>query len=386
MTLAPDAHFRTGRRLQLALIAVPIGFAIVGLLLRYAAYANLIPNASIGDFPQALCRWDCGWYIGLADHGYDPFPVPKMINAGNWAFFPLYPFAVSALRWLTGLPIMVVATAFSIVLTAIAARATWPLLQNSLRAYVLLCAFLLAGPFSVYFTTFYTEVPFFLLTVAVFVALRRKAWLWAGVFAALLSATRIVGVFATLAIILQAYLDHRQRGGTVLGFVPATLARPDLLLAIFIAPLGLFAYMAYLHFHIGDALAFSHVQRAWGRATGNPLGYLWEALTNFSAQGWPPSVSQQLGVAWLVGFVLTVVLALRRQYAMALHCLICITLPLFAGMASMLRFVVGLAPLMVIAMTLLARWRPLFYLSLVVFGIGCFYGTQGWISGVLTLV
>lgn len=368
------------------LLAIPLAFAIVGLAIRYLAYANTIDSASLGGFAQALCRWDCGWYIPLSEKGYDPFPVARMITAGNWAFFPLYPILVAAIRTVTGLPTMLAATGLSIFLTMVAVRASWPLLEKRLAAYVLLSAFLLAGPFSVYFTTFYTEVPFFLLAVGVFVALRRRAWLWAAVFAALLSGTRIVGVFTTLAIILQAFIDHRERGGTVLGFVPDTVKRPDLLLAIFIAPLGLFAYMAFLHFHIGDALAFSHVQRAWGRATGNPLNYLWVALTNFPTTGWVPTVSQQLAGAWLVGMAMTVVLAVRRQFAAALYCLICLVLPLFAGMASMLRFVVGLAPVTITAMTLLARWRPLTYVSLAVFMVGCYFGTIGWMTGVLTLV
>lgn len=97
------------------------------------------------------------------------------------------------------------------------------------------------------------------------------------------------------------------------------------MLAIFIAPLGLFAYMAYLHWQIGDALAFSHVQRAWGRATGSPLDYLWTALSNMPETGWLPTVSQQLGAAWLVGAAMVVVMAIRRQFGAAVFCLVCIT-------------------------------------------------------------
>lgn len=386
LTLNADEKRHDPEWEQFVLWGVPLGFALVGLLIRYLAYANTIDGASLDQFAQALCRWDCGWYIRLSEEGYDPFPVPSMVNAGNWAFFPLYPILVGLLRMATGLPTIVVGTGLSILLTIVTARVSWPLLNRDRRAYVLLSAFLLAGPFSFYFTTNYTEVPFFLLTVAVFLALQKRAWLWAAVFAALLAGTRIVGVFAVLAIVLQAFIDHRKAGGTVFGFVPATLGNPKLLLAIFIAPLGLFAYMAFLHWHIGDALAFSHVQRAWGRATGNPAVYLWAALTNFPDNGWIPNVSQQLGVAWLVGFAMTVVMVVRRQYAWALHCIICLTLPLFAGMASMLRFVVGLAPVTITAMTLLARWRALYYLALGVFLVACYFCTIGWMTGVLTLV
>ncbi len=368
------------------LLLVPIAFAVLGLLVRYLAYANTASDASVANFFDGLCRWDCGWYVRLSEEGYDPFPVPSMINAGNWAFFPLYPMLVGALRTITGLPTMMVATAASIMLSIIASRMAWPLLGKDMRAYALFCAFLLAGPFAIYFTTFYTEVLFLTLTIGVFAALQRRDYLAAGVFAALVSGTRIVGVFIVLAIVLQAWLDHRERGGTLTGFVPAVLKRPDLLVAIFIAPLGLFAYMAYLHWHIGDALAFSHVQRAWGRATGNPLVYLWNALTNFPRDGWWPTVSQQLGVAWLVGMAMTLVMLIRRQFAAALFCFICLALPLSAGLASMLRFVVGLAPVTITAMTLLSRWRVLYYIALAVILLGGYFGTVGWLTGVLTLV
>ena len=41
-----------------------------------------------------------------------------------------------------------------------------------------------------------------------------------------------------------------------------------IVLAVLLVPAGTFAYMAYLQGYMGDALAFSHVQRAWGRVTG----------------------------------------------------------------------------------------------------------------------
>ena len=370
----------------LMLLLVPIGLAALGLVIRYFAYAVTVDDASVANFASGMCRWDCGWYVRIAEQGYDPFPVPSMINAGNWAFFPLFPMLVGALRMITNLPTMVIATASSVVLSIASARLAWPLLGKNMRAYVLFCAFVLAGPFSVYFVTFYSEALFLLLTIGVFVALHRQNYLAAGILAALVSGTRIVGVFIVLAIALEIWLGQRARGGRLADFVPAVLRRPDQLVAIFIAPLGLFAYMAFLHWHIGDALAFSHVQRAWGRATGNPLAYLWTALTNFPPDGFVPSVSQQLGMAWLVGLAMTIVMAARRQFPAALFCLICLTLPLAAGLASMLRFVAALAPVPVTAMSLLAARPWLSYVALAVIIIGGYFGTVGWLTGVLTLV
>lgn len=372
--------------LGLVLVLIPLALAIAGLAIRYLAFAATVDDASIASFAQGMCRWDCSWYVKLSQTGYDPFPVPTMINAGNWAFFPLYPILVAIVRTLTGLQTIVAATGLSILLCIASARVAWPLLGKDLRAYTLFAAFLLAGPFSIWFTTFYTEVLFLLLSLCVFAALQKKQFLLAGVFAALLSATRIVGVFIVFAILIEIWQSHRAAGGSWRDFVPAVLKRPEHLLALFIAPLGLFAYMAYLHFHIGDALAFSHVQRAWSRPSGNPLVFVWNALTSFPKQGWMPTPPQQLAVAVITGYALSIVLLLKKRYGMAVYALICLTLPLFAGMASVLRFTAALAPMPLMLTELLARRRWLFTVSLLTFLAAGYFTAVGWLTGYLSLV
>ena len=121
---------------------------------------------------------------------------------------------VGIVRALTGLETIVAATGLSLLVCVATARVAWPLLGRNLRAYTLFSAFLLAGPFSIWFTTFYTEVLFLFLTVCVFAALQARRILLAGVFAALLSATRIVGVFIVFAIVIEIWLAHRAAGGS----------------------------------------------------------------------------------------------------------------------------------------------------------------------------
>ena len=372
--------------IQAVLVAIPLVAALLGILIRYLGYATVADDDSVGRFLVGMCRWDCEWYVRLAESGYDPFPTPKMLNAGNWAFFPLYPMMVGALRALTGLQTIVAATGLSIVLSIGAARVAWPLLGKDLRAYTLFSVFLLAGPFSIYFTTFFTEVLFLFLTVCVFAALRQRQFLLAGVLAGLLSATRIVGVFIVFAILWEMWRAHRESGGTWRDFVPAIVLKPDWLLALAVAPMGLFAYMFYLHMIIGDALAFSHVQRAWGRPMGNPVVFIWNALTAMPRDSWIPTPSQHLAVATLFGYGLIVMLVLRKRFDMAIYAAIALTLPLFAGMASMLRFVAGLAPMPLMLSELLAKNRWVFAVSLLVF-LAAGYGiTIAWMKWVISLV
>jgi hypothetical protein len=358
------------------LIVIPVIAALAGLIIRYLAFAATVDNASLSTFADGLCRWDCTWYVHLAEVGYDGFPTPKLINGGNWAFFPLYPMLVGLVRNLTGIPTMLVATTLSVALSIGATRLAWPLLGRNLYAYTLFAAFLLASPVSIYFTTFYTEVLFLFLTVAVFAALKVRNFLFAGLLAAALSATRIVGVFIVFAIVIEMWLAHRERGGTWRDFIPAVLRRPEQFFALAIAPLGLFAYMAFLHFHIGDALAFQHVQRAWGRPFGLPPVFIWYSLMS----------AQLLGVVAVAGYALAITLWIRRRYAMSAYALLCITLPLFAGMASMLRFVSGLAPIVLMLCELLGRNRIVFLVSLLLFLVGTWFGTVGWLTDYLTLV
>lgn len=365
---------------------IPLGFVLVGLVVRYFAYASVVTDETILGLPMGLCRWDCGWYLHIAEQGYDTYPIPKMINAGNWAFFPLMPLLIGAVHYITQLPTMAVAMGLSIGLSYLCALLAWPLLERDLRAYTLLSAYLLAGPFSIYFTTDYTEVMFILLSTATLLALRRKNYLAAGALAGLLSATRIVGVVMGLAILVQLFIDHRQDGGTARSFVPSILRRPDVVLGLVLAPLGIALYIAFLNYWIGDGLAFLHVQRAWARAYGNPVMFVWQALTTWPKGSWVPTAPQQLAAAVITGYALTALLAWKKQWAAAIFCVICLTIPLFAGMASTLRFTAALAPLVLLACALLGRNRIVFALSLVGFMVANYYVTMNWITGALSLV
>jgi hypothetical protein len=377
-----------GLRVPLAvtIALIPVAFILIGLVIRYFAYASVVSDETITGFPMGLCRWDCGWYVYMAEHGYHGFPTPGQNAAGNWAFFPLMPMVVGAFRAFTHMPTMPLATGISIAMSYATSVLAWPLLGRNLRAYTLFSAYLLAGPFSIYFTTFMTEAAFILLTTGVLLALERKAYLAAGLVAGLLSATRIVGVVMSVAMLVQLFAEHRAANRPLRSFVPDVLKRPDVVLGLLLAPLGAFVYMAFLNWWIGDGLAFLHVQRAWARAYGNPLTFVWDALTDFPKAGLVPTFPQQLAVAVITGYALMGVLAWRRKWAGATFSLISLTIPLFAGMASTLRFTAALAPLAIEGAKILGANRIVFALALVGFLVADYFVTTNWITGALSLV
>ncbi|RWC38813.1 MAG: hypothetical protein EOS23_23600 [Mesorhizobium sp.] len=387
MALEDVARASAGARAMfLTAAAVPLLFVISGLAIRYAAFASVSEEPGFAAYARALCRWDCAWYIDISEQGYERFPIPDHSNVGRWGFFPLYPMLVAAIRVIFPFQTILVATITSTVCSYAACLVAWPLLDKNMRAYVLYCAFLLSGPFSFHFTTFLSEPLFVLLTSCVFLALKRSSYLAAGVSSALLSATRLVGVFVVFATVIQMFREHSEQGGSTLSFPRWVLGRPDLLVAVLISPAGLFAYILFLYLTVGDGFAFLHVQRAFGRVAGNPLVFLWGGLSTVPTVGWLPTAPQWSAMAAITGLALSAVLAARRQHGAALFCALCIILPLITNLASMVRYVVGLAPLTMLLAVLLSASRLIWLAALVLFLGACYFTTVAWIGGYLALV
>ena len=375
-----------GRSIAVAVAAVPLLFVVSGLAIRYAAFASISAEPGFAAYARALCRWDCAWYIGISEQGYERFPIPDHSNVGRWGFFPLYPMLVAAIRVVFPFQTILVATITSIICSYAACLVAWPLLEKNMRAYILYCAFLLSGPFSFHFTTFLTEPLFVLLTSCVFLALKRSSYLAVGISSALLSATRLIGVFVVFATVIQMFRQHRQQRGSTLSFPRWVLGRPDLLVAILISPAGLFAYILFLYVTVGDGFAFLHVQRAFGRVAGNPLVFLWDGLSAVPTTGWLPTAPQWSALTAVTGLALSAVLVVRRQYGAALFCALGIILPLITNLASMVRYVVGLAPLTMLLAALLSASRLTYLAALALFLTTCYFLTVAWIGGYLALV
>jgi hypothetical protein len=366
--------------------AIPLVCVVVGLTIRYMAYASGAGDPSLEGYVRALCRWDCSWYVGIAEKGYESFPIANGSNVGRWGFFPLYPLIMRAISAAFDYPTIFIASAASIACTYTACLVAWPLLDRDMKSYALYCAFLLCGPFSFHYTTFLSEPLFILLTSCVFLALKRSDYPTAGLASALLSATRVVGVFVVFATVIEMFRDYRRQGGAAASFPGWIMRQPLLLVAILISPAGLFAYMLFLYLRVGDGFAFLHVQRAFGRVAGNLVRYLWEGLSATPAIGLFPSAPQWSALAAIAGLLLCLVLAFRRQYGAALFCAICIILPLITNLASMVRYVTGLAPLSMVAMRLLSTSTLLWIVTLILLLWSSYPMTKAWLGGYLALV
>jgi hypothetical protein len=361
------------------IVLIPFYLMLAGFMLRYAVYARTSDHWGFTEYLRALCVYDCNAYERLALYGYEGRPSGfDKGDANNWAFFPLFSILSWASAKVTGVSVLVAGSVLANLITVWAAVVAWPLFEGKLRAYFLFCFFLFVGPVSYYYTTPYTEALFLLLTVAALVLLKQRDYIAAGFTGAFMTATRSTGLILVFAILIQALTDHRKDGGTVRSFFAGIFKRTDLMLAIALVPVGLCCLALYLYFHSGqfigvdgrgDALAFVHIQRAWGRAFQNPFGNLWLALSGQYKSGWTWSIGTELafGLAAIGGLVFALVMAIRKQWAWAVFTAFGVLLPLSTNTYSMIRFVSGLAPVLIVGALLLARWKWLFYVSLAVF-------------------
>lgn len=364
-------------------IAVLLFLALAGIALRFAVFAWIKGGTDPTGYVQALCVWDCGWYRTIAEGGYDLAPGVRLRpGAANWAFFPLSPALAALFGRVTGLSAEWAGFIVSNTAAILAALAARPLFASA-RAYWLFATGLLIGPFSFLFSSLHTEALFILLTTLALLALDRSRYVLAGLFAALLSATRITGVLMVFALLTRAVEQHLTAGGRWRDLPLALLGNPRLVLGVMLAPAGLFVYIAYLSYLTGDGFAFAHIQRAWGRELVSPLDTISALLT----LTWPLTPAAMVTASWtvaaLVGAAACLLLVVQRRLPAAIFCLLCVLVSLSAGPTSLVRFVAGLAPIGWAISDLVSRWRPAWLLAFPIVIILDIVLTIGWMNSSL---
>ena len=226
---------------------------------RFDEPALTHPLGGLGDtLLSPLARWDAVWFLRIADHGYT--------GGADTAFFPLYPLLVRALvfPFASEGALLVSAYVVSLACFAGALVVLRRLVELELgrpvaHATLWLLAFF---PAAVYFGAPYSESLFLLVSVGAFYAARTGRWAWAGVLAALATATRSAGIVLLVPLALM-WLGSRPRPRMGLA-------------ALVLTPLGIAAYALLLGLDHGDALAFVDAQEAWHREFAGPFVGVWD--------------------------------------------------------------------------------------------------------------
>ena len=323
-------------------------------------------------------RWDALHYYGIAVRGYEP-------TGPSGAFFPLLPLLIRAAATLLGglsVPAAVpIETAQRAVLLGGVLVAHGAALLAFCLLYQLVCeetgdeataqrAVLYAAifPLAFLYAVPYTEGLFLATSVGAFLAARRKHWISAGVWTALATATRPVGILLLPALALEVVLAWRrgELGGK---------AWPRAALGLFLAPCGLLLFMLHLWQRIGDPLAFVHAARSYFRHENVfPPVLVWRGITSTYYSIWNASRSRQLN--HLVVFntfatvgMLGVLGASARQwrpayvlYGVLLCAMILSSVPDGDTLRSVGRYIMVFFPIYIT----LARWgqRPVVHLAL----------------------
>ena len=162
--------------------------------------------------------WDAEWYKEMTEVGYK---FPRSTGMANWAFFPLYPMICMAVRIITGGHINTYAIGMMVsnicIIVAVYYAVKLAYLELDKGKYDkkdienIIIFLMLAGPCAVYYGAMYTEALFTMCVVLCFYNARKRNYMTAGVFAALASATRIVGCTLIVVLLIEMYIDSYKK-------------------------------------------------------------------------------------------------------------------------------------------------------------------------------
>lgn len=292
-------------------------------------------------------RGDGGWYLHIADRGYERIPFETQ-TPHNWAFFPLFPLVWRGLAALTGeflLTGIVLSNLFFFGALVVLHRVAMSFgLDESAadRAVFYVAAF----PVSYFFSLPMSESLFLLLTAGSFLAARKNWWWLASVLAALSATTRLSGLLLLPALLILQWQTERR-------------LRPTLkTLSLSLIPLGLLGYMLYLRSITGNALAFSAIQPAWGRRPQFFLLTLFEYLSDPLELSFRWNFKLLNFLAALLAFGCSFVLLKQRRWALSVYVLGAVLLPLSSGtLQSMTRYSMVVFPVFLVLAELGKRER-----------------------------
>jgi Gpi18-like mannosyltransferase len=262
------------------------------------AVGNRQPPPLSGFF-DVWNRWDTGHYVTIATSGYD-------VNTENPAFFPLYPLLMATLDpVLPGQKLaagLIIASGACVAALAVIHRLVEDLHDSGTAQRTVV--YVMASPFAFFLVAAYNESLLLALCAGSLYCMHRGRWWYAGLLAALASATRQAGVLLAIAFAIE-YL--RQRGW--MGRGRARRLGWDAL-AILLVPTGVIAFMVYSDQVLGDPLKFLHVQAFWGRELSPPWVGTVGALDHiaFWSQRSPLHTFTVLNVIDLVAMALVIAL------------------------------------------------------------------------------
>ncbi|MCC6164098.1 MAG: hypothetical protein IT182_12185 [Acidobacteria bacterium] len=306
---------------------------------------------SPNEFRNLLARWDAGWYVTIAENGYNYWGNAQ--TQTNVAFFPAYPYTVRTVaallgaRWGSpedpaeafdvfterrlvrllhaGWLVSVVAFGWALVYLFRLARD----MTDSDDAATAAVALTAAYPFAFFYGAVYTEGLFLLCATAACWHFRQRRWVVAALAGLIAGLSRPNGCLLSVPLGLMALDAWRRddyRWQTLAAALPTAAC----------AGVGMLAFTAYLHTHTGEWFLWMRAHGAWGREfSGVHVLALqrWRDLQGLGLYGYSVAHAIELlnmaatflvlGVSWPIGR--------RLGWAWSAFLLVTVLPPLFMG-------------------------------------------------------
>lgn len=277
---------------------------------------------------------DAGWFRSIAEDGYAREAFHER-EQRNWAFLPAFPLLVRYLRILPSYAPNAILLSNLLFLAALfalhgAARASG-LGETAARRAVALAAFF---PTSYFFFVPGSESLYLLAAAVAWWAAARDQWGTAGAVACVAAATRVTGILLLPALLVLFLQSHRRLD-----------RRAAWLLLI---PAGLAGFMLFLWRTTGNPLAFVEIQSLWHRSTSSPLAPYLQFFRDLPVVSVEWNLRILHASAGLLMLGATVLLALRRRYALSFFLVATLTVALSSGsLQSLTRYAATAFPLFV---------------------------------------
>lgn len=242
-------------------------------------YDSLLPSF---HWPQWLYSWanfDGVHYLTIAEKGY--------LGTGLiQAFFPVFPLLARLISQLAQLDLMITGLLLNQILSLFLTCLIWIWLKTTFTTAQAKQGLLwwLLFPASFFLISFYNESLFVALALGSWLLAKQQKWWWAGILAAVATATRVVGIWLLPLLFLELLEQTWPR--TQKNFfqqAKSWLTKNFLAISsISLSAVGLLSYMAYLHFTFHDPLYFLHQQSEFGAGRQESLvlwpQVVWRAL------------------------------------------------------------------------------------------------------------
>ena len=270
-------------------------------------YKSLTPSSTIigRGLLDVWLRWDAVHYMNLARYGY------SITNIGDFNYPPLYPYLTGIIARLTignvvlaGLLLSTIATLVTFILLMKLIDEFIPM-EGLAKETILIIAiyptsYFLFGP--------YTDALYLGLSVATFLALKRKKWVITGLLISLASLARIQGVLLLIPFAIEAIMA---------GNISVRKIKPSVVVGFLLASFGILLLSLWRNLH-QISLYHQSFESYSNIILVNPLTGLYLAIDQFIQTHDLLVLSEIISILLFTGILIWMIFKplFRRQYAL----------------------------------------------------------------------